>query len=255
MKKVKGSSFQDQFESLSKDKQDEYKYKFGKFTYTGDYFMNLPEEIRQKILLQMDPFDIYRMSYTALNNFKVYLDTYIWPLKIKLDFPNVVYEQNLNLVWVYFTLFFSELKYVEYQRKHRFGEGMYYFVYGENIKDITQRPGIQIYWEANGDPEYEFITLHLSDRQADEMENDKIWKYFQNLTKYLKFEIEYEIYEEDNEDGTDRKLFTIYPDRTNSDMFKVFYSLFEMGFKLIDASLYEESKKEFYIRSKYGLFL
>lgn len=95
MKKVKGSSFKDQFASLPNFKQDEYYYRFGKFTYTGDYFMRLPEEIKQKILLEMDPFDIYRMSNVALNDFKEYCDIYVWPFKIQSDFLNVEYDNNL----------------------------------------------------------------------------------------------------------------------------------------------------------------
>lgn len=79
---------------------------------------------------------------------------------------------------------------------------MYFFVYGDNTSDNRPIPGVQIYWEANGEPEYEFISLYLTDRPADQTENDKVWKYFQNL--------------------------------------------FEMGFKLLDTSLYQDTKKEFY---------
>jgi len=124
---------------------------------------------------------------------------------------------------------------------------MYFFAYGDKTSDNRPMPGVQIYWEANGEPEYEFISLYLTDRPADQTENDKVWKYFQNLTKYLLlFEIKYEV--DEYEDDTIRKQFTIYPNRSRSDMFKVFYMLFEMGFKLLDTSLYQDTKKEFYIK-------
>ena len=133
-KVIKGSSFREQFETLPKDRQDEYLQRFKNTPDYEDYLMALPEEIRQKIVLEMDPFYVYRLYNASLGPFKKYCDEVAWRLKIKNDFPRgkfVLDQPNYrrNLVWTYFSLFFSELKYVEYQRKYKYGDALYLFVY------------------------------------------------------------------------------------------------------------------------------
>lgn len=246
---IKGSSFDEQFDTLPKEKQDEYLRRFKNapeskdsiFTVNSeDSIMNLPEEIRQQIVSQMDPFDMHRLYNASVGPFKNYCDEIGWSLKIRNDFPrlNFVLGQR-NVVWSYFSLFFSEMKYTE--RLSRYWDTYYSFVYGDyNFK--YKRSQIYIYYEEGED---NYIVLCMSEKPKYKKSTDKIWEYFRKILPFSDF---YEIKKEETDHDNDNDLSLRFNQET-TDMFKVFYTLFEMGFKLMDTWLYEDTKNRYFISS------
>lgn len=195
--------------------------------------MSLPQELLQKVIFFMDPFDMYRLYIASLGSFKQFCDDFGWLLKIKKDFPNVnnYSYSHLNLIWVYFSLFFSELKYVEYQKQLEDGEGLFVFIHF--IKLIEGMPHIQISYEFNTD---EQIELHFNKFHIHQ--NDKVWEYFKNVSKFMSYSVS----------SYDEGDIFLYINRSKSDnMFRAFYLLFELGFKLLDCKLQEDGDIEYYV--------
>lgn len=191
--------------------------------------MSLPQELLQKVIFFMDPFDMYRLYKASLGSFKQYCDDHGWKLKIKKDFPNGKNYSHLNLIWVYFSLFFSELKYVEYQEQLE--EGFFLFI--NFIKLVDEMPLIEIINEFND----EQIYLHFNKLFIHQ--NDKVWEFFKNLSKFMSYTVE-SSYDEDN--------IYLHINRSKSDnIFRAFYLLFELGFKLLDCKLNEDADLEYYV--------
>ena len=191
--------------------------------------MSLPQELLQKVIFFMDPFDMYRLYKASLGSFKQYCDDYGWKLKIKKDFPNGKDYSHLNLIWVYFSLFFSELKYVEYQKL----EGCFLFI--NFIKLVDEMPLIEIINEFNE----EQIMLHFNNFYIHQ--NDKVWEYFKNVSRFISYSVS--SYDEDD------IYLNIDRSKSKSDnIFRAFYLLFELGFKLFDCKLHEDDvDKEYYV--------
>lgn len=192
--------------------------------------MSLPEELLQKVIFFMDPFDMYRLYKASLGSFKQYCDDYGWKLKIKKDFPNGKDYSHLNLIWVYFSLFFSELKYVEYQKQLVDGEGCFLFI--NFIKLVDEMPHIEIIGEFND----EQILLHFNKFFIHQ--NDKVWEYFKNISRFISYIVS--SYDEDD-------VFLHINRSKSDDIFRAFYLLFELGFKLLDCKLQEDADLEYYV--------
>jgi hypothetical protein len=182
----------------------------------GNSLMKLPEELRQKIILQMDPFDLHRLYTSATGAFKVYSDNYIWKILLKRDFPDYKYTDE-NLVWLYFSLYFSNFK---YKRDH-----VYMFFYGDVFAwDI---PSVQFLYELD----YPVLYLYFSTNKF-KSSNDRVWDYFKEINQQNLFK--YDMIKLNHLNGYE---FVLKP---TTDIFKAVYLLFEMGFKLLDTNVYQK---------------
>ena len=228
-KVVKGSFFKEQFDTLPKERQDEYLRRFKKAADSEDYIMSLPEEIRQIIILKMDPFDMYRLYNASIGPFKNYCDEVGWDFRIRNDFPSGTFvfgmTKKLNLVWTYFSLFFSELQNMD---------AVFTFVNNVQVDKWTM-PCIRlnpISGDEEADPNF-LIVLHTSNAEQYKELNDQVWEYFKNVTRYASFTVRYNDYEGES----DRETFTLYLDLDRSLMFQTIYLLFELNFKLLDPKI------------------
>lgn len=207
---------------------------------TDDYIMSLPEEIRQKILIKLHPFEIHRMCLAALNsNLKEYCQNTIWPILLKKDFPKEFKDLDVNrypnLMWVYIGLM------LEHERFNRAeGENGYDFYYKEDIREYAS---ITVYDRKN----FEILICIEKNPNASEAEI-QVLKYFQYLfsTATFTFDIEEdEEYGVGGYQGNNWLIFKIVREKSN--IVDLIYTLFKMEFELGDVLIPHDNH---YIRSE-----